>query len=85
MTKDSLFRKPQLYGFNDSRGKQLVREDPERCIAEVWYDRGFMTLQCKRKRGYGKDGLYCKQHANHCKEEWVKNLRKTVPNSKLHP
>ena len=37
------------------------KEDPKRCIEAVhggdWY-----THQCTRKRGFGKDGLYCKQH-----------------------
>jgi hypothetical protein len=37
-------------------------EDTTRCIEEVgWND--FIPYQCQRKRGYGKDGLYCKQHA----------------------
>ena len=37
------------------------KEDVTRCIEAVvdgWHER-----QCYRKRGYGKDGLYCKQHA----------------------
>ena len=40
-----------------------VKEDPTRCVEEVW---SWYSRQCSRKRGYGKDGLYCKQHAkNH--------------------
>lgn len=41
-------------------------EDVTRCIIEVW-PRGREGVtgahQCYRKRGFGKDGLYCKQHA----------------------
>ena len=33
---------------------------PERCVYMVW---GWHSHQCSRKRGYGKDGRYCKQHA----------------------
>ena len=36
-------------------------EDKTRCIESVWSD--YVGGQCSRKRGYGKDGLYCKQHA----------------------
>ena len=37
-----------------------VLEDETRCIKAIyeWY-----SHQCSRKRGFGKDGLYCKQHA----------------------
>jgi hypothetical protein len=40
-------------------------EDPTRCIEEVCPSmaRGWIPLQCRRKRGHGPDGLYCKQHA----------------------
>lgn len=40
-------------------------EDVVRCIKEVWPSGwgGIIPYQCNRKRGYGKDGLYCKQHA----------------------
>ena len=40
-------------------------EDPERCIEKV-YGPEYLDMighQCTRKRGHGKDGLYCKQHA----------------------
>lgn len=40
-----------------------ILEDPTRCIEEVTDETGWHHLQCRRKRGYGKDGLYCKQHA----------------------
>ena len=39
-------------------------EDRARCIEEVWpQDRYWVPYQCQRKRGHGKNGLYCKQHA----------------------
>ena len=38
-------------------------EDVTRCIKEVWPTSGWIPYQCQRKRGYGKNGLYCKQHA----------------------
>lgn len=47
------------------------REDKTRCIVEVWDN--YIGHQCSRKRGYGIDGLYCKQHAkqpgNHYEEQ----------------
>jgi hypothetical protein len=36
-------------------------EDPDRCVESV--SDGYLFYQCKRKRGYGPGGLYCKQHA----------------------
>ena len=38
-------------------------EDKTRCIKEVQDSSGWHFYQCQRKRGYGPDGLYCKQHA----------------------
>lgn len=40
-------------------------EDKTRCIEEVipLSNLGWASHQCYRKRGHGKDGLYCKQHA----------------------
>jgi len=38
-------------------------EDTTRCIEEVWErGRAVSHHQCNKKRGYGKDGLYCKIH-----------------------
>lgn len=31
------------------------------CIERV--HNNYLFFQCNRKRGYGQDGLYCKQHA----------------------
>ena len=46
-------------------------EDPKRCVVEVAERPHYIQRsQCSRKRGHGKDGLYCKQHAKqHAKEE----------------
>lgn len=45
-------------------------EDKMRCIEEVFsYGRQFIPHQCQRKRGYGTDGLYCKQHAKQKEKE----------------
>lgn len=37
--------------------------DPKRCIEVVADPTGWHFYQCSRKRGYGKNGLFCKQHA----------------------
>lgn len=37
-------------------------EDRTKCIEVVYDNRSFISHQCCRKRGYGPDGLYCKQH-----------------------
>jgi hypothetical protein len=55
-------RKPEKYGaFGE------IIEDPTRCIETVYSGFGrwssFHPFQCSRKRGFGKDGLYCTQHA----------------------
>jgi len=38
-------------------------EDKTRCLVEVQDVTGWHFYQCSRKRGKGKDGLYCGQHA----------------------
>lgn len=40
-----------------------IPEDPTRCIKEVWDPNGWLSHQCRRKRGHGPNGEYCKQHA----------------------
>jgi len=40
-----------------------VKEDLARCVQNVGDFTGWHFNQCARKRGYGPDGLYCKQHA----------------------
>lgn len=51
-------RKIKTYG-NSNLGSE-VPEDATRCIKTIWSN--FTNYQCQRKRGCGKDGLYCKQH-----------------------
>ena len=40
-----------------------ISEDETRCVESVRDFTGWHYFQCSRKRGYGPDGLYCKQHA----------------------
>jgi len=40
-----------------------MSDDPNRCKAMVRSPYLLDAYQCKRKPGYGKDGWYCKQHA----------------------
>ena len=40
-----------------------VPEDVTRCIEEVWPSVGYLPSQCRRKRGHGLNGQFCKQHA----------------------
>lgn len=56
-------RKPRRYGVTSARPNGAP-EDPTKCIEGVWG--GYLSMfehQCTRKRGYGPNGLYCKQHA----------------------
>jgi hypothetical protein len=64
--------KPRVYGawVGNNAG---VREDKSRCIKEVWpgSGRGWIPYQCLRKRGYGPNGEYCKQHGREAeKRDW---------------
>lgn len=59
----------ELRIYNQWAGNLKGRpEDVTRCIVSIWSDQ-FVPggYQCSRKRGHGKDGLYCKQHAM---QEW---------------
>ena len=53
---------PRVYDKSGVNPKGIP-EDKTRCIAEVTAWSGWHSYQCQRKRGYGQDGLYCKQHA----------------------
>lgn len=47
-----------------SANKNGLPEDKTRCVEAVWGGYlGMFEHQCQRKRGYGPDGKYCKQHA----------------------
>jgi len=39
-----------------------VRFEVDKCAHEVSDPRSGITRQCSRVNGYGKSGLYCKQH-----------------------
>jgi hypothetical protein len=52
----------ELRKYNGDLGR-VMREDTSRCVQSVPTCNGWHEKQCSRKRGYGKDGLYCKQHA----------------------
>jgi len=55
-------------------------EDKTRCVAEVHDYTGWHFVQCSRKRGYGPDSLYCKQHAKKMEKAkaWRMNLEQTI-------
>ncbi len=42
---------------------QGTPEDPKRCIAAVMARNHFISHQCPKPRGKGKDELYCGHHA----------------------
>ena len=40
-----------------------IDEDTSKCVQGVYPGVGITSLQCSRKRGHGRDGDYCWQHA----------------------
>lgn len=60
------------YDIN-SINKRGIPEDKTRCIEEVADSSGWHFYQCHRKRGYGLNGLYCKQHAKRHPIKAMKN------------
>ena len=40
-----------------------IAEDKSRCVKSVQDFSGWHFYQCKRKRGFGFEGLYCLQHS----------------------
>lgn len=44
-------------------------ENIEYCVESVYRNGRMIEAQCSKKRGHGKDGLYCKQHAKHNPQE----------------
>ena len=56
----------RIYGrWNWEPTKRHTREDTTRCVVEVASSGAFGTFrQCLKKRGYGKGGLFCAQHAH---------------------
>lgn len=59
--------KERIYGkwAGNPKGQ---KEDPLRCIKEIQPQDSWHFAQCRRKRGHGPKGLYCKQHAKMLKE-----------------
>ncbi len=53
----------RVYGKTWGKIKDIRQENPNRCIEAIWHKEYGCGYQCQRKRGYGKDGLYCKQHS----------------------
>jgi hypothetical protein len=53
---------PRVYDQWQGR-PQGIPEDPTRCVYAVPDETGWHFYQCSRKRGYGPNGEYCKQHA----------------------
>ncbi len=43
--------------------KTGIPQNPEKCVEAVSSCGGWHFYQCSRKRGKGKGGLYCGQHA----------------------
>ncbi len=41
----------------------MSKVDDNRCAESVWDRSSWRHFQCSRKPGYGRAGLYCKQHA----------------------
>ncbi len=53
-----------MRGYNQWSGNPKgTPEDLTRCVAEVSRPHTWIPNQCYRKRGYGTNGEYCKQHA----------------------
>lgn len=49
--------------YDRIKRRKGIPEDKTRCVAEVEDSTGWHLFQCSRKRGYGPNGEYCKQHA----------------------
>lgn len=52
----------RYYGKWDSR-PEGTPEDSNCCMVEVYSLAKYHSNQCTHKRGWGKDGLFCKFHA----------------------
>lgn len=67
----------QRYGQWANR-PQGTAEDKSLCIESVCgNERGDMPHQCRRKRGHGPDGLYCRPHAEKFNNQVVSIWYKT--------
>lgn len=56
----------QRYGYDSYFNPKGTPENIENCIVKMFSEIRSCgtTYQCTRKRGFGPDKLYCKQHAN---------------------
>ena len=63
-----------------------VIEDMTCCTEEVYPTEGFgIPHQCNRKRGYGANGLYCKQHARMAERKLTKYAPDVAPVTSAEP
>lgn len=60
--------KNNIYGVWAGNPKGST-EDKSKCVVEVRTKFGGLFKQCGRKRGFGPNGEYCKQHARMAMEE----------------
>ena len=61
-TKPTTPPMPRRYG-KWAGNPQGVPEDATLCIEYLFEAASWRYIQCGRKRGFGPDGLYCKEHA----------------------
>jgi hypothetical protein len=45
------------------------REDITRCVVEIFPRDAYISRQCRRLKGYGPEGEYCKQHAKRFEDD----------------
>ena len=63
---DGAFEIKNIRLYGGSSTQKLTLENETNCVEEVLRpERMYFgySWQCSRKRGHGKNGLYCKQHA----------------------
>jgi hypothetical protein len=69
---------PRTYGKWAGNPKGIP-EDPTRCVESVSDFTGWLSYQCARKRGYGPNKEYCKQHAKRLERREEINRKYNVP------
>jgi hypothetical protein len=56
--------RPNTHRYGQWAGNEKGQpEDETRCVAQVWGAGEWIGRQCRNKRGFGPDGLWCKRHA----------------------
>lgn len=53
-------------------------EKKDQCVAQVYPPPGWISAQCTRKRGFGPNGEYCKQHARKVTDPALSNTDRSV-------